>query len=100
MWNGYMVKMLLVLCVLGAFPWFVDFVDGTPNNFTAFAFCFCASVWCSFVVHFWRRRAGSQALKWGGNHVEDILEPCRPEFRGNRRINPITEKPELYFSDG
>jgi hypothetical protein len=49
------------------------------------------------VVHFWRRSSAAQALKWGSLDLEEQLQQPRKEFFGDKRSNPVTDKPELHY---
>jgi hypothetical protein len=97
LWIGYMMKALAVLAVLGLGALFIELFAQTPNNFTAMPFSVCAGIWAVSVVHFWRRVAATRALSWGTLDLDDELLPPRKEFYGEKRINPVTERPELHY---
>merc|ERR1719201_1515744 len=91
------MKALAVLAVLGLGALFIELFAQTPNNFTAMPFSMCAGVWAVCVVHFWRRVAATRALGWGTLDLDDEMLPPRKEFFGEKRINPVTERPELHY---
>jgi hypothetical protein len=96
-WVGFLMTALCILAVVGAGALVVDIFDQTPNNFTTLPYSMFAGFWSTFLIHFWRRNAALQCLKWGCLDLEDSLEPPRKEFYGDKRINPVTDKPELHF---
>eukprot|EP00929_Paragymnodinium_shiwhaense_P010239 TRINITY_DN1147_c0_g2_i1.p1 TRINITY_DN1147_c0_g2~~TRINITY_DN1147_c0_g2_i1.p1 ORF type:complete len:733 (-),score=206.42 TRINITY_DN1147_c0_g2_i1:354-2552(-) len=94
---SHLLKWLMLPAVAGFGLWFVDMIDGTPDNYTSLPLCVGMGLWSVFFVHFWRRTAAKHALKWGTFGLGSQLEPTRPEFRGVSRINPVTGRPDRYY---
>jgi hypothetical protein len=88
---------LILLAVFGVGALLADMFEMTPNNFTTTPYALFASFWAAFLIHFWRRSAAHQSVKWGSLDIEEKLEPPRKEFHGEKRINPVTDKPELHY---
>jgi hypothetical protein len=97
LWVFFMMKAVALLALLGLFPYFIELFTQTPNNFTELPFCLGACLVLALTVHFWRRAAATQALKWGTLDMEMEHQPPRKEFFGEKRINPVTERPELHY---
>merc|ERR1711935_447305 len=70
---------------------------GTPDNFTAIFVMVGMALWSTFFVHFWRRTAAMHTVKWGTLGMGNSLEPTRPEFFGDSRIDPVTGKIDRYY---
>jgi hypothetical protein len=98
-WVGYLMSSLILLAVVGSGSLLVEAFDQTPNNFTTTPYAVFAGFWATFLMHFWRRSCAHQCLKWGALDLDEALEPPRPEFRGEKRINPVTDKPELHYEN-
>eukprot|EP00929_Paragymnodinium_shiwhaense_P010238 TRINITY_DN1147_c0_g1_i1.p1 TRINITY_DN1147_c0_g1~~TRINITY_DN1147_c0_g1_i1.p1 ORF type:complete len:736 (-),score=190.12 TRINITY_DN1147_c0_g1_i1:132-2339(-) len=95
---SHMLKWLMLPGIVGFGLWFVDMVDGTPDNYTSLPLCVGMGIWCVLFVHFWRRTAAKHCIKWGTlGGAGPQLEPTRPEFRGKSRINPVTGRPDRYY---
>jgi hypothetical protein len=96
-WVGFLMTALVILAVVGTGSLMFDIFDQTPNNFTILPYSIFAGLWATFLIHFWRRSTAHQCLKWGALDLEETLEPPRKEFYGDKRINPVTDKPELHY---
>lgn len=94
---SYFIKALLLPGLVGGALFLVDILAQTPDNFTAIPFCIFMGIWSALFGHFARRHFAKHALRWGTLDIVPQLEPCRPEFYGSRRINPVTERVDLYF---
>jgi len=96
-WVGYLMSALILLTLVGTGALVVDMILQTPNNFATVPYAIFSGFWATFLVHFWRRSSAHQALTWGALDLEEQLEPPRKEFYGEKRINPVTDKPELHY---
>merc|ERR1719326_2147861 len=97
LWMSFLIKWLVVPSALGATLTLLDLLDQTPDNMTVVPFCIFMGVWAAFLTHFWRRTEAKYAQKWGVLNMAEELEPCRPEFFGEPRINPVTERVDLFY---
>ncbi|CEL93032.1 unnamed protein product [Vitrella brassicaformis CCMP3155] len=96
-WNAHFSKWLFMATLIAAIFIIADVGAGTPDNTLAPIFCIIMALWSILFTHYWRRKAHSYALEWGVFDLEPELEAPRPEFFGTYRINPITEKQDLYY---
>jgi anoctamin-8 len=96
-WVGFLMMSLTILAAAGTLSMLADLFEMTPNNFTTTPYAIFAGFFATFLMHFWRRSSAHQLLKWGALDLEAALEPPRKEFRGEKRINPVTDKPELHY---
>ncbi|KAJ6252087.1 ngep-related [Anaeramoeba flamelloides] len=55
------------------------------------------SIWITVFIEYWKRTSVRISLHWDMLDFEED-ESVRPEFQGNTRISPITNKNELYYS--
>lgn len=90
-------KSLLIPAVLGLACQFLDWVARTPNNISAVPLCIFMAVWTTLLPHFWRRQEAKYAITWGTLDLVPELEPYRPEFWGEQRLNPVTAQVEPYY---
>jgi len=94
---GFYWKWLVPLAVVGLILTFVDLCTHTPDNMTAIFFCILMSIWSTYMPYFWRRQEAKYALSWGTLDLQTTLEPCRPQYFGEPRINPVTTEVEPYY---
>lgn len=90
-------KWLIFPSIGGCILTVLSILDGTPDNFTAIFVMIGMALWSTFFVHFWRRTAAMHTVKWGTLGVGSMLEPTRPEFFGDSRIDPVTGKIDRYY---
>lgn len=90
-------KWLLFPAGLGLVCQVFDVAMRTPDNLSATPFCIISAIWAVMLPHFWRREEAKHALAWGTLDVQPELEPPRPEYYGEPRINPVTGEVEPFF---
>uniref|UniRef100_A0A8C0CKV0 Anoctamin n=1 Tax=Balaenoptera musculus TaxID=9771 RepID=A0A8C0CKV0_BALMU len=55
-------------------------------------------VWSTLFLEEWKRRGAELAYKWGTlDSPGEAVEEPRPQFRGVRRISPVTRAEEFYY---
>mmetsp|Transcript_245 Transcript_245/g.266 ORF Transcript_245/g.266 Transcript_245/m.266 type:complete len:770 (-) Transcript_245:224-2533(-) len=113
-WLGFYSRWLIPLAFMGVVTvvasWIV-FPEGSkppskmdvgeinwPQTFNA-AFSLVLACWAAVFCEFWNREGEKLATSWGTKECKEI-EPPRPEFKGERRINPINERMERYYPRG
>lgn len=97
LWMSFNLKALVPLACVGMFCFVWDVLIGTPNNFTAYSFCVFVGVWSTLLIHGWRRLSAAKALQWGTLEQQEDMLPPRYMFYGEKRLNPINDKAELYY---
>jgi len=104
---GHYTTWLFWLGLVGLIFFILSLCLGTLSNFGTVSFAAFTAFWSVFLVEFWKRREATLAMEWGMAKFEK-LELERPEFVGDKRIDPngmrpgqrpspITGKPSLYF---
>ena len=94
--NFYM-KWLAPPAVLGAGLWYTREKGVTVDNSPwAPLFALFVVVWAFFFLRLWQRECASRACKWDtiDSDAKDIL---RPQYYGELRISPITNKEERFY---
>ncbi|OXB81708.1 UNVERIFIED_CONTAM: hypothetical protein H355_010269 [Colinus virginianus] len=73
-------------------------VPGTSQDICCVVFAIFNVVWSTLFLEEWKRRGAEFAYKWGtlDTPAESIEEP-RPQFRGVKRISPVTSAEEFYY---
>lgn len=92
-------KWLVIPALVGVILQLIDVICRTPDNWTATPFCIVSTVSALLLPHFWRREEAKYALAWGTYDLDDELEPPRPEYWGEPRINPVTAQVEPFYPD-
>eukprot|EP01083_Nonionella_stella_P179315 636274_1 len=64
-------------------------------------FALFVCIWSHLMIKFWNRRASDLSLKWNtiqfGHESYLTQSDVRPQFHGEIRQSPITNKPERYY---
>eukprot|EP00466_Bigelowiella_natans_P009710 jgi/Bigna1/76408/fgenesh1_pg.41_\ len=60
-------------------------------------YCLLLVGWAKLFVQYWRQRSAELAHGWGVLDYEQVSEVERPEFKGEKRINPLTGQEEKYY---
>ncbi|XP_019327747.1 PREDICTED: anoctamin-8, partial [Aptenodytes forsteri] len=70
----------------------------TSQDICCVVFAIFNVIWATFFLEEWKRRGAEFAYKWGtlDTPAESIEEP-RPQFRGIKRISPVTSAEEFYY---
>jgi len=96
---GFYTKSLCAPCLAGLYAFAVqvaqnryDVVEAIP--FFALFICFYGT----FLLEGWKRREITCAFRWGTIGFEKTERP-RPEFIGEKRLNPVTGEPEDYYPE-
>jgi len=97
LWMITLTRGLLIIGAVGLVISILDWLQQTPDNFIAVPFSLFVCIWCALFVHFWRRESATYSLQWGTLGIKDEFEDSRPEFHGEKRINPVTERVDFYY---
>uniref|UniRef100_A0A8D2Q0L8 Anoctamin n=1 Tax=Zosterops lateralis melanops TaxID=1220523 RepID=A0A8D2Q0L8_ZOSLA len=87
-WLGFYTSAMVYPAVFGSILY--TFTDSDPTS---------QDISCVvFAIFNWKRRGAEFAYKWGtlDTPAESIEEP-RPQFRGTKRISPVTSAEEFYY---
>ncbi|XP_029815779.1 anoctamin-8 [Manacus vitellinus] len=76
----------------------VPSVPQTSQDISCVVFAIFNVIWATLFLEEWKRRGAEFAYKWGtlDTPPESIEEP-RPQFRGVKRISPVTSAEEFYY---
>ncbi|NWS64592.1 ANO8 protein, partial [Chunga burmeisteri] len=76
----------------------VPSVPQTSQDICCVVFAIFNVIWATLFLEEWKRRGAEFAYKWGtlDTPAESIEEP-RPQFRGIKRISPVTSAEEFYY---
>lgn len=96
-WMSHFMKALVVLVFFCLGATIIHIFTRTADNALLPFFCFGVAVWSTLFPHTWARKANTLAVRWGTYDTDSEEELIRPEFRGERRISPITQRPELFY---
>jgi len=94
---SHLSKWLILPSILGFILFLVDLIIGSPDNYTAAPLSLLVGVWTMSIIHFWRQKCARYAAKWGTLKMNKQLEPTRPEFMGDSRINPVTSRIDRHY---
>lgn len=104
-WLQNYTQWLIVPAIAGIFAFILQKVVGTEIDHTATIntpalvstfFSFIVAMWCSVFCEFWGRKQSQYAVSWGTKDFLEI-EPPRPDFEGDKELNPVTEKYERMY---
>jgi len=95
---GFYTKFLIPICLVALFHKF--FVNDEQKEENAW-FAALNLIWTTVFLEIWKRRCCTISFEWGTlsrNKDESLLvEQPRAEFKGQKRISPITGLPEPYY---
>nr|XP_033812220.1 anoctamin-8 isoform X2 [Geotrypetes seraphini] len=97
-WLGFYTSAMVYPAVFGSVLWLLTDSDQTSRDICCVVFALFNVVWASLFLEGWKRRGAELAYKWGtlDTPAESIEEP-RPQFRGVKRISPVTNLEEFYY---
>ncbi|CAM9354412.1 unnamed protein product, partial [Ectocarpus fasciculatus] len=99
LWLGHYTTWLLPAAIVGFFAWVNIAAAGNDPNEAVIAPYFAAfmAIWSTLFLEFWKRKEKTYAMRWGTVGFEEE-EVTRPQFIGERMLNPVNGKEYLYFS--
>ncbi|XP_075758896.1 anoctamin-8 isoform X2 [Pelodiscus sinensis] len=97
-WLGFYTSAMVYPAVFGAILYTFTENDQTSRDICCVVFAIFNVVWATLFLEEWKRRGAEFAYKWGtlDTPAESIEEP-RPQFRGIKRISPVTNAEEFYY---
>nr|XP_030112705.3 anoctamin-8 isoform X3 [Taeniopygia guttata] len=97
-WLGFYTSAMVYPAVFGSILYTFTDSDQTSQDISCVVFAIFNVVWATLFLEEWKRRGAEFAYKWGtlDTPAESLEEP-RPQFRGTRRISPVTSAEEFYY---
>ncbi|XP_027529630.1 anoctamin-8-like isoform X1 [Neopelma chrysocephalum] len=104
-WLGFYTSAMVYPAVFGSILYtftesdqLVPSVPQTSQDISCVVFAIFNVIWATLFLEEWKRRGAEFAYKWGtlDTPPESIEEP-RPQFRGIKRISPVTSAEEFYY---
>ncbi|KAM6231704.1 anoctamin-8 isoform 6-T6 [Spheniscus humboldti] len=97
-WLGFYTSAMVYPAVFGSILYTFTDSDQTSQDICCVVFAIFNVIWATFFLEEWKRRGAEFAYKWGtlDTPAESIEEP-RPQFRGIKRISPVTSAEEFYY---
>ncbi|KAG8594942.1 hypothetical protein GDO81_001373 [Engystomops pustulosus] len=97
-WLGFYTSSLVYPAVFGMMLWFFTESDQTSRDLSCVVFALFNVVWATLFLEGWKRRGAELAYKWGTlDTPAEFIEEPRPQFRGVKRISPVTNCEEFYY---
>ncbi|XP_066491744.1 anoctamin-8 [Tiliqua scincoides] len=97
-WLGFYTSAMVYPAVFGSLLYTFTENDQTSRDVCCVIFAIFNVIWATLFLEEWKRRGAEFAYKWGtlDTPAESIEEP-RPQFRGVKRISPVTNAEEFYY---
>ncbi|NXH79957.1 ANO8 protein, partial [Edolisoma coerulescens] len=97
-WLGFYTSAMVYPAVFGSILYTFTNSDQTSQDISCVVFALFNVIWATLFLEEWKRRGAEFAYKWGtlDTPAESIEEP-RPQFRGMKRISPVTSAEEFYY---
>ncbi|XP_063214126.1 anoctamin-8 isoform X5 [Chroicocephalus ridibundus] len=97
-WLGFYTSAMVYPAVFGSILYTFTESDQTSQDICCVVFAIFNVIWSTLFLEEWKRRGAEFAYKWGtlDTPAESIEEP-RPQFRGIKRISPVTSAEEFYY---
>ncbi|XP_032992527.1 anoctamin-8 [Lacerta agilis] len=97
-WLGFYTSAMVYPAVFGSLLYTFTENDQTSRDVCCVIFAIFNVIWSTLFLEEWKRRGAEFAYKWGtlDTPAESIEEP-RPQFRGVKRVSPVTNSEEFYY---
>ncbi|KAM4809439.1 anoctamin-8 [Rhinophrynus dorsalis] len=97
-WLGFYTSSLVYPAIFGMMLWFFTESDQTSRDICCVVFALFNVIWATLFLEGWKRRGAELAYKWGTlDTPAEFIEEPRPQFRGVKRISPVTNCEEFYY---
>ncbi|KAM7140176.1 anoctamin-8 isoform 5-T5 [Molossus nigricans] len=97
-WLGFYTSAMVYPAVFGSVLYTFTEADQTSQDVSCVVFALFNVVWSTLFLEEWKRRGAELAYKWGTlDSPGEAVEEPRPQFRGVRRISPVTRAEEFYY---
>ncbi|KAG6926412.1 anoctamin 8, partial [Chelydra serpentina] len=97
-WLGFYTSAMVYPAVFGSILYTFTENDQTSRDICCVVFAIFNVIWATLFLEEWKQRGAEFAYKWGtlDTPAESIEEP-RPQFRGIKRVSPVTNVEEFYY---
>uniref|UniRef100_H0V8Z4 Anoctamin n=1 Tax=Cavia porcellus TaxID=10141 RepID=H0V8Z4_CAVPO len=97
-WLGFYTSAMVYPAVFGSVLYTFTEADQTSRDVSCVVFALFNVIWSTLFLEEWKRRGAELAYKWGTlDSPGEAVEEPRPQFRGVRRISPVTHAEEFYY---
>ncbi|XP_008578779.1 PREDICTED: anoctamin-8 [Galeopterus variegatus] len=97
-WLGFYTSAMVYPAVFGSVLYTFTEADQTSRDVSCVVFALFNVIWSTLFLEEWKRRGAELAYKWGTLDTPgEAMEEPRPQFRGVRRISPVTQAEEFYY---
>ncbi|KAM8764704.1 anoctamin-8 isoform 4-T4 [Rhynchonycteris naso] len=97
-WLGFYTSAMVYPAVFGSVLYTFTEADQASQDVSCVVFALFNVVWSTLFLEEWKRRGAELAYKWGTlDSPGEAVEEPRPQFRGVRRISPVTRAEEFYY---
>jgi len=98
-WCNFMARWLLVPSIISIILWLGEFFNADARDNTLFNYMFAVgiTIWSPMLVRFWRRRCSEIDIEWDNYNLSTSAVSFRQEFKGDIRINPVTDLEEDHY---
>ncbi|XP_058419654.1 anoctamin-8 isoform X2 [Diceros bicornis minor] len=97
-WLGFYTSAMVYPAVFGSVLYTFTEADQKSRDVSCVVFALFNVVWSTLFLEEWKRRGAELAYKWGTlDSPGEAVEEPRPQFRGVRRISPVTRAEEFYY---
>ncbi|XP_053442421.1 anoctamin-8 isoform X1 [Nycticebus coucang] len=97
-WLGFYTSAMVYPAVFGSVLYTFTEADQTSRDVSCVVFALFNVIWSTLFLEEWKRRGAELAYKWGTlDSPGEAMEEPRPQFRGVRRISPVTRAEEFYY---
>ncbi|XP_020033831.2 anoctamin-8 [Castor canadensis] len=97
-WLGFYTSAMVYPAVFGSVLYTFTEADQTSRDVSCVVFALFNVIWSTLFLEEWKRRGAELAYKWGTlDSPGEAVEEPRPQFRGVRRISPVTRAEEFYY---
>ncbi|XP_043823713.1 anoctamin-8 isoform X3 [Dromiciops gliroides] len=97
-WLGFYTSAMVYPAVFGSVLYTFTEADQTSRDICCVIFAIFNVIWSTLFLEEWKRRGAEFAYKWGTLDTPgEAIEEPRPQFRGIRRISPVTNAEEFYY---
>uniref|UniRef100_A0A8C4Q6U3 Anoctamin n=1 Tax=Eptatretus burgeri TaxID=7764 RepID=A0A8C4Q6U3_EPTBU len=97
-WLSYYTSSLIYPACFGLLLWLCVETDQTSQDIGCVAFSLFNVIWATLFLEGWKRRGAEMSYRWGTlDAPPDELEDPRPQFKGKKRMSPVTGRVEIYY---
>uniref|UniRef100_UPI00358F8113 anoctamin-8 n=1 Tax=Myxine glutinosa TaxID=7769 RepID=UPI00358F8113 len=97
-WMSYFKSSLIYPACFGLLLWLCVDSDQTSQDIGCVAFSLFNVIWATLFLEGWKRHGAEMSYRWGTlDAPPDELKDPRPQFKGKKRMSPVTGRVEIYY---